>query len=79
VDFDSMGMSIMTPESVALEALEGLGKRPDTVPGFKNRMMVFMMTRASSRRSSGAMFKKMMGKALGISPKPAAVPADKVA
>ncbi len=72
IDFESMGMSIMTPESVALEALEGLGKRPDTVPGFKNRMMVFMMTRASSRRSTGAMFKKMMGKALGMSPKPAA-------
>jgi short-subunit dehydrogenase len=71
VDFDSMGMSIMTPESVALEALEGLGKRPDTVPGFKNRMMVFMMTRAASRRSSGAMFKKMMGKALGMSLQPA--------
>jgi short-subunit dehydrogenase len=71
MDFESMGMSIMTPESVALEALKGLGKRPDTVPGFKNRMMVFMMTRASSRRSSGAMFKKMMGKALGMSLQPA--------
>jgi hypothetical protein len=31
------------------------------VPGFRNKMMVFMMTRLMSRHIVGSMFRKMMG------------------
>lgn len=66
IDFGSMGMSIMKPEDVARTALAALGKRADAVPGFRNRMMVFMMTRMTPRAIGGFMFKRMLGRALKI-------------
>ena len=36
------------------------------MPGFRNKMMVIMMTRMMPRGLVGTMFRWMMGKALGI-------------
>ncbi len=66
IDFGSMGMSVMKPEDVARTALAALGNRADAVPGFRNRMMVFMMTRMTPRAIGGFMFKRMLGRALKI-------------
>jgi hypothetical protein len=43
-----------------------LGERADAVPGFRNRMMVFMVTRMTPRAIGGFMFKRMLGRALKI-------------
>ena len=45
--------------------LNALGRQLDAIPGGKNRFMAFMMARLMSRSTAGAMFRKMMGKALG--------------
>ena len=71
IDFGSMGMAIMKPEDVARTALAALGKRADAVPGFRNRMMVFMMTRMTPRAVGGFLFKRMLGRALKIQAPPA--------
>jgi short-subunit dehydrogenase len=65
IDFKAMGMTVMAPKDVATCALDALGRRLDAIPGGKNRMMVFIMSRLMSRATAGAMFRKMMGKALG--------------
>ena len=65
IDFKAMGMTVMDPKDVAACGLDALGQRLDAIPGGKNRFMVFMMTRLMSRATAGAMFRKMMGKALG--------------
>lgn len=65
IDFKAMGMTVMDPKDVAACALDALGRRLDAIPGGKNRMMAFMMSRLMSRATAGAMFRKMMGKALG--------------
>lgn len=70
IDFKSMGMQIMKPEDVAMAGILALGKRVNAVPGFRNKMMVFMMTRLMPRRFVGSMFRKMMGKALNIHSNP---------
>lgn len=70
IDFGSMGMAVMKPEAVAATALAALGRRADAVPGLRNRMMVFMMTRMTPRPIAGFMFRKMLGKALHITPSP---------
>ena len=70
IDFKAMGMAIMKPEDVAVAGVLALGKQVKVVRGFRNKMMVFMMTRLMSRRIVASMFKKMMGKALNISSKP---------
>lgn len=72
IDFAAMGMKVMEPSPVAEFGLAALGRKADAVPGFRNRMMAFMMSRMMPRRWVGAMFKMMMGKALKITP-PAAV------
>ena len=66
IDFASMGMAVMQPDRVAALGLAGLGKRADVVPGIRNRMMLFMITRVMPQALAGWMFKKMLGKALGI-------------
>lgn len=71
IDFGSMGMAVMTPAAVAAHGLATLGRAPDAIPGVRNRMMVFMMTRLMPRGWVGALFRKMMGKALKIGAKPA--------
>lgn len=65
IDFKAMGMTVMRPQVVAACGLNALGRRLDAIPGGKNRMMAFMMSRLMSRATAGAMFRKMMGKALG--------------
>ncbi|WP_090141746.1 SDR family oxidoreductase [Limnohabitans sp. DM1] len=64
IDFASMGMSIMRPEEVAACGLAALGRKLDAVPGPRNKMMAFMMSRLMSRGLAGTMFKMMMGRAL---------------
>ncbi|PVE43573.1 SDR family NAD(P)-dependent oxidoreductase [Limnohabitans planktonicus] len=64
IDFASMGMSIMRPEDVAACGLAALGRKLDAVPGPRNKMMAFMMSRLMSRSLAGTMFKMMMGRAL---------------
>lgn len=66
IDFASMGMAIMRPDDVAATGLAALGHRPNAVPGVRNRMMAFMMTRLMPRAWVGAMFRSMMGRALKI-------------
>jgi short-subunit dehydrogenase len=67
IDFASMGMAVMRPEDVAAAGLAALGHSANAVPGFRNRMMVWMMTRMMPRWGVGRMFRWMMGRALGIS------------
>jgi short-subunit dehydrogenase len=66
IDFASMGMSVMSPQAVAACGLDALGRKLDAVPGLRNKIMAFMMSRLMSRGMAGAMFKMMMGKALKI-------------
>ncbi|MEQ9076560.1 MAG: SDR family NAD(P)-dependent oxidoreductase [Sandaracinaceae bacterium] len=66
IDFASMGMVVMTPDVVARTGLAALGRRANAVPGLRNRMMAFMMTRLVPRGWVGAMFRWMLGRALGI-------------
>lgn len=65
IDFKAMGMNVMRPRDVASCGLNALGRQLDAIPGGKNRFMAFMMARLMSRSTAGAMFRKMMGKALG--------------
>lgn len=68
IDFASMGMAIMSPADVANAGLDALGAGADAVPGARNKMMAFMMTRMMPRALAGSMFKTMLGKALGVKP-----------
>jgi len=61
-----MGMAVMRPEDVARAGLSALGRRPNAVPGARNRMMILMMTRLMPRSWTGAMFRWMMGRALHV-------------
>jgi short-subunit dehydrogenase len=70
IDFASMGMAVMQPGPVAAAGLSALGNRAHAIPGLRNRMMVFFMTRVMSRGLVGWLFKKMMGRALKL-PAPA--------
>jgi short-subunit dehydrogenase len=72
IDFAAMGMAIMQPEAVAATGLAALGHRAHAVPGLRNQVMVFFMTRVLSRGAVGALFKRMMGRALGLGAQPAA-------
>jgi uncharacterized protein len=66
IDFASMGMAVMRPDDVAAAGLAALGRSAHAVPGFRNKLMVMMMTRLLPRGLVGQMFRWMMGKALGI-------------
>lgn len=44
--------STMTPEAVVSSALKALGKRPFVIPGFKNKLTYFILTRMLPRRAS---------------------------
>lgn len=73
IDFAKMGMAVMQPAQVAAAGLAALGRKPDAVPGFRNKFMAFVMTRLMPRRWAGGLFRRMMGKALKI---PKAAPAN---
>lgn len=68
IDFAAMGMAVMQPAAVAACGLSALGNQVHAVPGFGNRLTLFLMTRLMSRRWAGAIFKRMLGKALKIKP-----------
>ncbi len=70
IDFASMGMAVMQPEDVASAGLARLGRGQNAVPGFRNQLMVLMMTRWTPRAWLGAMFRMMMKRA-GAVPAPA--------
>lgn len=61
-----MGMAVMSPEDVARTGLSALGRRPNAVPGMRNKMMLLMMTRLMPRPWTGAMFRWMMRRVLQI-------------
>lgn len=46
----AMKSSMMAPEAVVLEGLSALGKHPSRVPGFLNRIQMFIMTRLMPRK-----------------------------
>jgi short-subunit dehydrogenase len=72
IDFSAMGMAVMPPAPVARAGLDALGHSAHAIPGLRNRMTVFFMTRVMSRGVVGWLFKKMMGRALKLgAPKPA--------
>lgn len=56
-------MVAMDPSLVASLALDGLGKRPLTVPGFRNRLMLAMM-RLTPLKMAAKMNEKMMRNAI---------------
>lgn len=66
IDFASMGMAIMQPAPVAAAGLSALGRRVHAIPGLRNRVMTFVMTRVMPRRVVGWLFKRMMGRALDL-------------
>lgn len=66
IDFASMGMAVMQPEAVAAAGLAALGRRAHAIPGPRNNVMAWMMTRLMPRWAVGRMFRWMMGRALGI-------------
>ena len=72
IDFASMGMVVMRPEDVAATGLAALGRSAHAVPGFRNNVMVLMMTRLMPQWMVGRLFRWMMGKVLGIAPAGAA-------
>jgi len=61
-----MGMAVMNPDDVARAGLSALGKRPNAVPGARNKIMIVMMTRLMPRSWTGAMFRWMMQRVLKI-------------
>ncbi len=65
-EFVKMGMAVMSPEAVAQAGLGALGKRPNAVPGARNKMMATMVTRSTPRSWTAAMFRWMMGRVLRV-------------
>ncbi len=61
-----MGMAVMSPEDVARAGLSALGRRPNAVPGVRNKMMAMMITRLMPRSWTGGMFRWMMRRVLQI-------------
>lgn len=62
----TMGMAVMRPEDVARAGLSALGRRPNAVPGVRNKMMAMMMTRLMPRSWTGGMVRWMMRRVLQI-------------
>jgi short-subunit dehydrogenase len=65
MDISKTPMSVQKPDYVARLAIEGLGKTPHVIPGFKNKLMVIMakMMSISTSINSGD---KMMDKAMNL-------------
>jgi len=63
-----MGMAVMSPHDVARAGLSALGRRPNAVPGVRNKMMIMTMTRMMPRSWTGATFRWMMRRVLRIDP-----------
>jgi hypothetical protein len=69
IDFAKMGMSKMSPHEVAMSGLSALGRRMDAIPGGKNRLMAWMMSRLMSRARAANMFKLMLKRATSGAPR----------
>jgi uncharacterized protein len=65
IDWAKMPMVAMSPAKVAALALDGLGKRPLTVPGIRNRIMVGMM-KFSPLKLAIIMSEKMVRNAIDL-------------
>jgi short-subunit dehydrogenase len=62
MDISKMPMTIQQPDYVAQLAIDGLGKKPHVIPGFKNTLMVRMakmMSISTSINSGGKMMDKV--------------------
>ncbi len=66
IDFASMGMAVMPPDAVANAGVAALGRRANAVPGMRNRLMVWFLTRVLPRSWATALFHRMLGQALGL-------------
>ncbi|QWX83028.1 SDR family NAD(P)-dependent oxidoreductase [Cellulophaga sp. HaHaR_3_176] len=64
VDWSKIPMSTMQPDNAAKIALYNLGKKATIIPGFMNKMMVFMAKRIFSMKSFSLMNSKMIRKAI---------------
>jgi len=58
---ESKPRSAMQPVTVVKAALQAIGRRPFVIPGFKNKLVYFLMTRILPRRTSV----KLMNHAVG--------------
>lgn len=54
--------ALLAPEKVSESALKVLGKKALCIPGWKNRLTFFMMTRVFSRKRTVALFNQTTGK-----------------
>jgi len=61
-----LGMVVMSPDIVAATGLKALGRQPNAVPGFRNKMMLVMMTRMMPRAWVGAISRWMMARVVKI-------------
>ena len=52
----------MTPQKVVEECLEALGKKIFIIPGFKNRLACFLLSRILPRRVSLWIMNRQVGK-----------------
>jgi len=66
-----MGMAVMSPRDVARAGLFALGRRPNAVPGMRNKIMITMTTRLMPRSWTAATFRWMMRRVLHIGRAPA--------
>jgi len=57
-----LGPNIMSPVSVAEKALRNLGRRPLYIPGFRNQLTYFILSRLFSRSFSTRLMNRTMGK-----------------
>jgi len=53
---------VMTPQKVAMAALSSLGKRAFYIPGWRNRLNYFLLTRILPRKIAARIFSKATGK-----------------
>ncbi len=67
MDINKAPMSALPPEPVAKVGLEGLGKKPLVIPGFRNNMMVFMSKHIMPTSFAISMGGKMMERVMNPS------------
>jgi len=61
--------SAMDPDAVVGAGLRALGRRPFVIPGFKNKLIYFLLTRVLPRRSSVRIMNREVGKLYREKPK----------
>jgi short-subunit dehydrogenase len=63
VDFAAMGMTVMKPADVAAAGLATLGRRAGVVPGLRNALLAFLVSRVLPRRWVALLFHHLLGRA----------------